>query len=236
MSKLQKNPAPITEAQNTTDEVLFDLEEQAVKIRSFWDHYGKKIAIAVGVVSAAILLYFAYKIFIVDANDKVAQEKIFMAERAFEQDSFALALAGQQGSYAGMSEIIKKYGGTPTGNLAKFYAGVSALQSGSFDDAIKNLKDFSGKGAIIPALALGALGDAYSEKNDMESALKYYKQAADHDDNMFTAPLFLWKTGMLLDHQGKTAEALELFKKIQKDFPLSLQGKDIDVDIARLSK
>jgi hypothetical protein len=41
---------------------------------------------------------------------------------------------------------------------------------------------------------------------------------------------------MLLDHQGKTAEALELFKKIQKDFPLSLQGKDIDVDIARLSK
>jgi tetratricopeptide (TPR) repeat protein len=42
-------------------------------------------------------------------------------------------------------------------------------------------------------MAYGALGDAYSEKEEYENALQYYTKAANVSANQLTTPIYLMK-------------------------------------------
>ncbi len=46
------------------------------------------------------------------------------------------------------------------------------LNTGKFDDAIKYLGEFKSEDAILSALAKGAIGDAYSQKNQPKRSFK----------------------------------------------------------------
>lgn len=54
------------------------------------------------------------------------------------------------------------------GNLANYYAGIAYLNTGKYDEAIASLGKFSSKDIMLSALAKGAIGDAYSEKNSQK--------------------------------------------------------------------
>jgi tetratricopeptide (TPR) repeat protein len=71
----------------------------------------------------------------------------------------------------GVLYVINNYGGTKAANLAKYYAGLSYLKLGDFNNAVKYLKDFSTDAKQIQLMAYGALGDAYSELNKKDEAI-----------------------------------------------------------------
>src|SRR5690606_27939613 len=112
-----------------------------------------------------------------------AISQMWKAQQLFDQDSFLVALENPGGGYLGFLDIIKEYGGSDAGNLAKYYAGVSYLNLGSFDKALPYLQDYSPSGSIGPALKHGALGDVYSELNQMEKAKSEYQKAVASTDN-----------------------------------------------------
>lgn len=237
--KNQPMPQRYQQNLNTTpqgDDTLIDIDEVKDKVEHFSETYGKYLY--GGIIGLFILVggFFGYKHFVKLPKEKQAAEKIFHAQAQFQKDSFNNALLGQSGNYEGMLDMIDKYSGTATGNLALYYAGVACLQNGQYDDAIKYLSDFSTGSDMIQALAYGALGDAYSEKNDMDSALKYYGKAVSESGDEFTSPYYLWKKGLLLEHTGKLADAKACFQKIKEDFPKSSQAEDADLYIARVSE
>ncbi len=205
------------------------------KLQNIWNKFSKQITYA----SAAIILiagaYIGYKKFIVEPNEQKAKDAIFKAEEYFRVDSLNLALNGD-GVNKGFLYVVKNFGSTNTGNLAKFYTGVCYLKLKDFRNSVKYLNDFATESKQIQMIAYGRLADAYSELGKNEDALKYYAKAS----NYFTSDEgnsseFLFRAGYLAESLGKTKEALEYYKDLKSKYPKTEKGYQIDKYIYRLS-
>jgi tetratricopeptide (TPR) repeat protein len=186
---------------------------------SFFEKNQNLILYVVGGILAIALLWFGYKKFVAEPKQKEAVEAMWMAQAAFERDSFQQALENPGTDGQGFLSIIDNYGGTPAGNLAQYYAGVCYLQRGDFDKAIEHLENFDADGDFMPILKAGLLGDAYSEKNDFDKAMGLYEDASNAGKNSILAAYYLKKYGLLCDKQGKKEEAVKAFQRLRADFP-----------------
>lgn len=217
------------------EETLVDIVEARDQAQDFFE---KNQNFILGGLLLAVLVFgglFAYRNFYQAPRQQTAMEEMFQAERQFERDSFALALTNPGGGNLGFLDIIDEFGGTSAANIANYYAGISYLNLGKFEAAIEYLEDYSPAGAITPTMKFGALGDAYSETQDFDTALSYYNKAANATDNELLAPYYLKKAGMLNEKLGNTADALANYKEIKANYPDSPDGRDIDKYIARLN-
>ncbi len=217
------------------EETLVDIVEARDQATDFFEKNQNYI---LGGLLLAVLIFgglFAYNNFYKKPKQQEAVKEMFQAERQFERDSFALALTNPGGGNPGFLDIIDQYGGTPAANIANYYAGISYLNLGKFDAAIEYLSDYSPAGNVTPAMKYGALGDAYSEKEDFDTALSNYKKAASASDNDLLTPYYLKKVGLLNEKMGNTSEASSYYKQIKEKYPDSPDGRDIDKYIARVN-
>lgn len=179
--------------------------------------------------------YILYRQLVQVPKEKIAIEQMVPAQLQFERDSFAQALTNPGGPDAmGFADLAKEYSGTKVGNLSLYYAGVSCLQLGQFDAAIDYLEDFSPAGDITPTMKSGALGDAYSEKNDFDKALSLYDKASSTAKNPLLAAYYLKKYGMLSERQGDKAAALEAYQTIKEEYFNTPVANDIDKYLVRV--
>src|SRR4030095_4639635 len=149
-------------------------EERGVeRTQQFWSKNSKFIVYAVTALVLLVAGLFAYDKYFRQPNELKANESIWRAEQYFRIDSFRLALNGD-GANPGFLRVISRYGSTKAGNNAKFYAGVCYLHLGDFNNAIKQLKDFSTSEPLVNLKAHGALGDAYSELGKNADAIQEY--------------------------------------------------------------
>ena len=176
--------------------------------------------------------YFGYKHFISVPQAKEASSQIFGAQNYFEKDSFNLALNGD-GNSLGFIEIADKYSSTPVGNLANFYAGLSYLYLGQYEQAIESLKKFSSDDLLMANMATANIGDAYMQLGNYAKAAEYYAKAASSKVNDFSTPTFLMKNALALEKNNDYSGALKVYEKINKEFPSSPEGRDIEKYIER---
>lgn len=224
----------MTEQHDKTDETLHSVEEVLGRSELFIEKNQKPIFTGLLVVIILVLGYFGFQKYIQEPKEKKATSYMFAAERYFDQDSVSLALNGD-GDHRGFIEIIDEFGGTKSGNLAKYYAGICYLKLGEFDKAIDMLKGFSSDDEIVGPMATAAIGDAYFELGQTEKAAEQYKKAANEKINDFTTPQFLFKAGLTYESLNKNDEALTLYERIQKDFPKSEEARSIEKYIARVN-
>jgi tetratricopeptide (TPR) repeat protein len=218
----------------------FDIDAFKNNAISTFEKYKKIIyGLLVGLVLLIGGLY-VYFFMYMGPREKRAEEEIFRAEYYFGVDSFSLALSGrnqpgQQGNFTGLLDFITEFKGTSAAKRASFMAGAALLHTGKYQDAVKYLSSFSSKDKLIQAQAYGMLGDAKSELNEMDEALKYYLKAADHYPNDLTSPIQLRKAALLYsDVKKNNAEALKLLERIKKEYPKTAERIYVDKDIARL--
>jgi tetratricopeptide (TPR) repeat protein len=225
----------IDEKDSATAEVFSKLDETASKTE---DWVAKNQKIIIGVVGAITLVtvgYFAYQKFVASPKQEEAANEMFVAQSNFEKatngvasDSlYKLALNGSEGKF-GFVKIADEYSGTDAGNLANYYAGVAYLNIGKYDEAIASLGKFSSNDIILSALAKGAIGDAYSQKNQPKEALDYYLKAAEVNKNDFTTPRFLMKAGKVALALGNKADALKYFTDIEENFENTPEAATVD--------
>jgi tetratricopeptide (TPR) repeat protein len=232
MAKQNISTAPKGKKAVAEDEVLINVADVTHEAQHWLEEYKKPLmygGIALAVILAASLFYKNYQ----SGNQVKAIQAMWKAEQMFEQDSFAVALTNPGGGYEGFLGIISKYGRTPAGNMAQYYAGVSYLQLGKFDEAIKHLDDFSPSGTVSPTMKNGALADAYSEKQDFGKALKYYKAAASEGAVEDLKALYLKRYAMLSEKQGDFSSALSAYNEIKEKYATTADGRDIEKYIAR---
>lgn len=220
-------------AEKTFLDEEINLEEQYSKAESFLNDNKTPIIGAIAVVALLIFIVFGFRNIYLPGQEKQAQEDMVMPVYYFEQDSFQLALNGNE-SFAGFEDVIADNNGmTKAVNMAHYYAGICYLNLGNFEDAIDHLKSFKSSDAIVSAMAYGALGDAYSELGNMSDAITQYKKAAKHSENGFSTPLFLLKAGMAMEAEGDYKGAKAAYEQIKTGFPKSSQAGTIDKYIAR---
>lgn len=183
------------------------------------------------IIVAAIILvvggYLLYSRVLLEPKETEAQSQIFRAEQYFEMDSFRLALEGD-GDALGFIDIIDEYGITKTANLANYYAGISYLRLGEYEDAIEYLKQFDSDDKLVSVVALGALGDAYVETGDYEEAVSFFEKAANKNKNDFTSAIYLKKAGLAYEATENFEKAVAAYEKIKKLYPESEEARDID--------
>jgi len=217
-------------AEQDKDQVI-DITETIDKAESYVQENKKSLSIIGGAIVLVVGGYLGYTNFIVKPQEENAQKQMFVAERYFQTDSLDLAINGDGQSF-GFLKIIDEYGSSNSANLAHYYLGVCYLKKGEFEKSIEYLSKYDAEDDVTGAIALGDIGDAHLELGRNDDAMKYYKKAADWDENSFTAPLYLKKTATVYEIQGDYKSALEIYQRIQKDFPASTEGRDIDRLIA----
>ncbi|SHE37638.1 Tetratricopeptide repeat-containing protein [Mariniphaga anaerophila] len=212
---------------------LQELESALTKTEHFIEENQKPITYVVGAIILVAVAYLGFTRFYLQPREKEAQSQMFMAENYFEKDSFNLAINGD-GNYLGFLDIIDDYGMTKSANLANYYAGVSYLHLGQYEEALDYLQSFSTKDMLLAPIAEGAKGDAKLELGDSNAALKHYKKAYSLNDNELTAPIYMLKAAKLLESMEKLNDALTLYKSIKEKYPNSTEGQNVDKYIARV--
>ena len=219
--------------QHTEDEVLVDVTQSLSKAEHFFEENRKSITFIAAALFVIVGGYFAYLYLYQTPRENEAQEYIFNAQNYFEQDSLRLALNGD-GQNHGFLDIADEYSGTKAGNLANYYAGISYLNRGEFENAIEYLDKFSSDDPILSVIATGAIGDAFMELGQPGEALEYYQRATSGESNEFVVPFYLKKAGMVAEEQGEFKKALKCYTRIKNDFKDSQEASGIDKFIARV--
>ncbi|PRZ28280.1 tetratricopeptide repeat protein [Flavobacterium granuli] len=226
----------VDEKNSTTAGVFSTLDKTASKTE---DWVAKNQKIIFGVVGAVALFtvgYLVYQKFIAEPKQMEAANEMFVAQQNFQQatdgiasDSlYKLSLNGSEGKF-GFIKIAEEYSGTDAGNLANYYAGLAYLNTGKYAEAIDYLGKFKSDDMVLGALAKGAIGDAYSQKNQQKEALEYYIKAAEANKNDFTTPRFLLKAGKTALALGNKEEALKFFTDIKDNYDTTPEAASVDV-------
>ena len=216
-------------------ETHVEQNEALAKVQGFWERFQKPLLLVVAVIVIGGGGWYAYREYMVKPKEEKASDIMFKAQQYFSMDSSNLVLNGD-GQSKGVLFVINNYGGTKAANLAHYYAGVSYLKLGDFNNAVKHLKDFSTDAKQIQLMAYGCLADAYSELNKKDEAIDNYKKAAsafDKDEN--NSSEYLFRAALLSETTGKNKEALELYKELKEKFPKTDKGVQADKYIYRLN-
>jgi predicted negative regulator of RcsB-dependent stress response len=204
------------------------------RAKDFWSNYGRIVMIAGGALILLVGGWFAYQNFIKAPKETKASEALWKAEDYFGKDSLKQALSGD-GQAAGFEKVISQYGGTESGNLANFYAGVVALKSGDNNKAIKYLKDFSTDSKLIQARAYKLLGDAYANNGNNSEALSNYKKASkEFEKDVQSSAEYLFTAAFFADRVlNDKKQAIELYTELKKKYPNTQFGFEADKYLAQ---
>lgn len=228
------------EKKPTVDQEYAMQQNQALN----WVNKNKNILLYAGLfIVAAIVGYFAYINFVQKPNQQKDQAALAGAQQIFNRavanpvtDTAAFrAVLNGEGTTKGVLSIIKSAGGK-TSNLAKYYAGISYLKIGDYNNAVKYLKDFSTDAKQIQMMAYGALGDAQSElKQNNDAIASYKKAAATFEEDAVNAGEYLFRAALLSEVTGKNDEAVALYQELKNKFPQTQRGAEADKYIYRLN-
>ncbi|MCR5076649.1 MAG: tetratricopeptide repeat protein [Prevotella sp.] len=216
-------------AQGTYEETLNNSEAVFLK-------YKKQILIAVAAVIVIIAGIIVYKNYVSAPREAEASTELAKSQALFNSQQYDQALKGFQ-------KVQSDYSSTDAGNLANLYVALCYAHQAKPDwaKAMENAEKFStADDQIISPASQMALGDIYANNNQNDKAVSCFKKAADmanaeaaENVNLSVAPLAMKKAGIILESQGKKAEALEIYKDIKKTYVNSPIYQDIDKYIER---
>jgi tetratricopeptide (TPR) repeat protein len=211
---------------------IFTIENKD-RLEKFFDTYKKQLTYVLGAIVLILVGIFGYKNFVIKPQQQQAEELMFMAEDLFGKDSFELALNGSAESFYGFLDIIDEFKMTQSGNLARYYAGICYYKTGDLEEALFHLKKYKTDSRILKPVALGAIGDCYSDLEEYEKAVKYYNKAAKSSDNTFTAPFYFMKAALVLEHLEKYEKAIDIYEFIKEEYKTSSEANNADKYIGR---
>ena len=229
---------PNIEDKDSTTAKAFDaLDQTASRTEDFVAKNQKYILGFLGVIALVTISYLLYQKFVAGPNEDEAADELFVAQQNFQKaldatdkskDSlFNLVIKGSEGKLSAI-DVANQYSGTDAGNLANYYAGIAYLNLGKYKESIEYLEKFSSKDVMLSAIAQGAIGDAFAQRNQPKDALEYYLKAARMNENEFTTPRYLMKAGQTAYLLGNKADALKYFTEIKEKFESSQESQNID--------
>lgn len=219
MAELTEKSAPQKAQPIATSKVNMSAEELVEK-------YKKPALVGLAVLVAVVGAFAFYK-YNQSENNKLALSEMYQAEFFYQQDSLELALKGIPAKeIKGVQEIADEYSGTQAGKLAAFYTGNIYLKQGKFQDAIDYLDKYSSSEGIMQARAWCLMGDAYTELEDNDNAITYYKKAAEHKENEQLTPSYLMKLALAYELKSEWKEAVAAYDKVITEYPKSQDVSD----------
>lgn len=220
----------------TKEKETVEVEELVSRSELFIETYSKKIILGIVALVVVVGAIFAYRHLYLLPQQQKATAALFKGEQYFAKDSFQLALNGNGADYDGFEAIIKEYGSTDAGNLAKAYAGICYAKLGENEKALNYLKSFSANDNMIsPAITI-AVGDCYVNLDNTKEGIKYFEKAAKDANNEVLSPIALKKAGIAYESLKQYKDAIKVYTTIKEQYFNSMEASDIDKYITRASE
>ncbi len=213
--------------------------ENIGKTEAFVNKNKKTIFVVVIVIILVIVGWFLYRSYVAAPRETKASTELAKPQELFANEEFDKAADG-------FLKIISDYSGTKAANMANLYVGLCYANTGKWADAVKYLEKYSpADDAMVSPAAVAALGNAYANTKNTDKAIATLKKAAQLADkqardgvNYSISPLFLIQAATLLESQGKSDEALALYKTVKDKYvnAQQVQTKEIDKYIQRIEE
>lgn len=186
----------------------------------------KVSTVVVGIVVIIVLGFLGYNRFIYEPNNEESKAMVAKGIMWMEKDSVQLAI--EEFEY-----IASQYKGYQGAHVANYSLGHLYFEQGRYEDAIDVLSTVKIEDTYMQTLALGTIGDSYSELEDFQSAVSNYIKAATRVENKETSPLFYFKAGLNSEKAGDYSKAKEYYEIINDKYTTFGNQKGIDKYITR---
>jgi TolA-binding protein len=206
-----------------------------VKLTTFYETNKRNISIALTVVVVALLV-----VVVLLKNRSEDNEKAITALGAifetYDAGQYQTAIDGiPEKNIQGLKAIVDHYGNSASGDLARFYLAGACFQLGRFDEALSAYQDFSPSGELLSVARLSGIGACYEAKGRFRDAAESFEKAGTQYPKDISAAENLNNAARDFGHAGEKDRAIELYKRIKKNFPATAFARDADRFIAQLS-
>jgi TolA-binding protein len=136
---------------------------------------------------------------------------------------YATRAEKDQKAAAAFAEVAKRYGSSPTGRRARYYAALANLDAGKTAEAEAELKDLSTKGddPLVRDLSRLALADLRRGSGRFDEAIEGYRKIADDSGSAVPRDHALMRVGATLEEAHKGPEAIQSYRRLIEEFPSS---------------
>lgn len=186
----------------------------------------KVSTVVVGIVVIIVLGFLGYNRFIYEPNNEESKAMVAKGIMWMEKDSVQLAI--EEFEY-----IASQYKGYQGAHVANYSLGHLYFEQGRYEEAIDVLSTVKIEDTYMQTLALGTIGDSYSELEEYKSAVSNYIKAATRVENKETSPLFYFKAGLNSEKAGDYSKAKEYYKIINDKYTTFGNQKGIEKYITR---
>lgn len=223
-------------AKNFTEEELQQdpFIKSYAKIQEFYVNNKNVIIGSAVAVLLAIALAIGYHYYQQSQNQK-AQQLMGMAEDYFLRGQYEQTLNGSdQELTVGFVQIMNNYPNTEAGNLAHYYAAISAYNLGNPEQALNYFNDYEVPQGILGVAPLSFKGVLLTELGNHQQAAETYVQAAEWDENDATTPYNYLEAANAYFEAGDMENAEKYAQLIVDEYPNSSQVTEAQKLLGRL--
>jgi TolA-binding protein len=170
------------------------------------------------------------------ANNVTATTELGGVFQLFDNGQYQLAIDGvPERNIKGLKAIVDNYGNSNAGDIARFYLADAYFNLGKYQDALDQFKKFSPTGETLEISRLSGIAGCYEGMGMYRDAAEYFEKAATKDPKDATAAENLSNAVRNAIAAGEKQSAIDLLKKLKKDYPTSTYGRDVDRQLAFLT-
>ncbi|MYJ44226.1 MAG: tetratricopeptide repeat protein [Rhodothermaceae bacterium] len=182
-------------------------------------YYGNRnvfTGIAIGVI-AVIAGIFGFN-YIQGERNTQAQERLGAIILEYERGEYQVALDGS-GETLGLLDIIDRYGSSPAGNTARFYAGNALFELEEYEQALEQFENFNASDDFLGASATAGRAAIHEMQGVYSLAADLFKRAAEMDDNQVQSPYYLRSAARAYVESGELDTAEEIILEAKERYP-----------------
>jgi len=205
------------------------------KARAFYDAHKRTISMsitAVAVVTIALVVYVKNR----QENSESALARLGAIATYYDNGQYQLAVSGiPERNLPGLAAIVEEFGGSPGGEIARFYLADAYYQLGQYDQALSHFENFSAPNPTLEASRLSGIAACHEALGHYGDAAEHFERASAVDSDGALAAENLNHAARNYALAGDREKAIQLYQRVKKDYPASSFGRDAERFIAELS-
>jgi tetratricopeptide (TPR) repeat protein len=206
-----------------------------MKATTFYEEHKKQISIgitALVVVVIALVVYFKNQ---ADNNER-ATTQLSAIHSFYDNGQYQQAIDGvPERNIQGLKSIVENYGNSKTGDLARFYLADAYFQLDKYTEALEEFDSFDPSEALLEASRLAGMAGCYEALGNHKDAGVYFERAAGKEPTEGGAAELLNNAARSFIQAGDKEQALDILKRLKKNYPTTTFGREAERYISQLS-
>lgn len=206
-----------------------------VKVTTFYEKNKKNISIGVTVLAVLIIVSYVY------VNNRGKDNVLAMTQLGevfsyYDNGQFQVAIDGvPERNVPGLKSIVDNFGNSRSGEIARFYLANAYYALRKYDDALKQFEDYSPSGEMLVVSRYAGMGACYEAAGKYKEAAESFESASTKYTKDLNAAENLNNAARNYTQAGEKQKAIDLYKRLKKNYPASTYSRDADRFITQLS-